>query len=103
MSTRTHATGSTRTKRFSSCVGFTSVCPALVKLLVDRGYLGQITLSVDAGFWPEVSLRLGVGDPKRTYRCVFTHLVPMLKKLGITPDQIQQMLVANPRRHLDLK
>ena len=76
---------------------------ALVKLLVDRGYLGQITLSVDAGFWPEVSLRLGVGDPKRTYRCVFTQLVPVLKKLGITPGQIKQMLVANPRRHLGLK
>ena len=76
---------------------------ALVKIFVDRGYLSQITLSADAGFWPQGSLRLGKGNPKRTYRCVFTRMVPALEKLGITRDQIRQMLVVNPQRHLGAK
>ena len=73
---------------------------ALVKTLVDRGYVSQVTLSVDAGFWPISSLRLGYGDAKRTYRCVFTRLVPALETLGVTQRQIHQILIDNPRRHL---
>ena len=72
----------------------------LVKALIDRGYLSQITLSVDAGFLPYQSLRLDKDGSKRTYRCVFTRMVPALEKLGITRSQIHQILVANPRRHL---
>ena len=73
---------------------------ALVKILVDRGYLDQVTLSVDAGFWAYDSLRIDKGNSKRMYRCVFTRMVPALKKMGITSDQIRRMLVDNPRRHL---
>lgn len=82
----------------------------LVKILVQRGYQSQITLSADAGFWPHEAERLEPDRscpegkcPKRTYRCVFSRMVPTLEKLGVTHSQIRQMLVDNPRRHLGVK
>ena len=83
---------------------------ALVKALVDRGYLSQITLSADAAFWPRESQWLDPDRscpegkcPKRTYRCVFSRMVPALTRLGVTDRQIRHMLVDNPRRHLGAK
>ena len=70
-----------------------------VKALIDRGYLSQITLSVDAGFWVHNSRDLN-SSPKRAYRCVFTRMAPALEKLGVTRSQIRRILVDNPRRHL---
>lgn len=75
----------------------------LMKGLIDRGYLSQMTLSADAGFWPRVAQRLDLAPgkrPKRTYRSVFSRMVPALKKLGVTDRQIRQILVDNPRKHL---
>ena len=79
----------------------------MVKTLVDRGYLDQVTLSVDAAFWPRQAHWLDPDSgcpegqrPRRTYRHVFTHMVPTLKKLGVTAEQIHRMLVDNPRKHL---
>jgi len=74
----------------------------LAKALVDRGYLSQITLSVDAYFMAHDALRLEASQ-NHMYRCVFTRMVPTLEKLGITRSQIRQMLVDNPRRHLGAK
>lgn len=78
-----------------------------VKALVDRGHGDQVTLSVDATFWPRDAERLDPDmacpegqRPKRTYRCVFTRMVPTLAKLGVTQKQIRRMLIDNPRRHL---
>ena len=72
-----------------------------VKALIDRGYLSQITLSVDSGFRVQYSQRLN--SSKHTYRCVFTRMVPALEKLGVTQSQIHQILVDNPRKHLGAK
>lgn len=75
---------------------------AMVKALIDRGYLDQITLSVDAGFRPQNALRLVQGNPRRAYRGVFTRMAPALERLGVTRRQFRQMLVHNPRRHLGI-
>ncbi len=82
---------------------------ALIKSLIDHGHLDQLTLSVDAAFWPHRSLRL---DPdrhcpegkrsKRIFKHVFTKVRPALEKAGVSRRQIRQMLVVNPRRHLDI-
>jgi len=72
---------------------------APVKALIDRGYLSQITLSVDAGFWVRNSQDFN-SSPKRVYRSVFTRMAPALEQLGVTRRQIRRMLVDNPRRHL---
>jgi len=80
----------------------------LVKILAQRGYLSQITLSADAGFWPHESQRLDPdkscpegNSPRRTYRCVFSLMLPALEKMEVTHSQIRRMLVDNPRRHLN--
>ena len=73
----------------------------MVKFLVDRGYLNQITLSVDTVFSAQDQQKLRIGNRKRTYRAVFTRMVPALEKLGFSKGQIHHILVDNPRRHLN--
>lgn len=36
----------------------------------------------------------------RDYRHIFTHVMPRLKKMGVTPDQIRQIFYRNPKTHL---
>lgn len=94
------------------CGGFKKAFrPALnlVTGLVERGYVEHVLLSVDRVFrvaqgmilknspWPW----FGSGPPpRRTYRHLYTHVVPALEKRGVTRRQILQMLRHNPRRHL---
>jgi phosphotriesterase-related protein len=67
--------------------------------LCAEGYAGQMVLSHDANCWTDM---LSEDDKRRTRpRWHYTHIsddiLPALRKAGVTEDQIEQMLVRNPR------
>jgi len=63
----------------------------LVKKLIDMGYLDQILLTCDLCLKNLLHCYGGWG-----YDHVLTNIVPMMEDKGITPEQIQTMLVKNP-------
>ncbi|MFE4964498.1 hypothetical protein [Streptomyces sp. NPDC056660] len=74
-----------------------------VAALVTRGYAGRLVLSHDAAChldWvPEARIR--AANP----RWVFTHIsddvLPALRARGVTEEQIDTLLVDNPRRYFE--
>ncbi|GAA0438966.1 aryldialkylphosphatase [Acrocarpospora corrugata] len=79
---------------------------ALVGLLAD-GFGSQIVLSFDRWFYNPRS-DVTESDPQLANERVdlgylFTHFVPRLKSKGVTDEQIQAILVDNPRRVLSIK
>ena len=71
---------------------------AMVKALIDRGYLNQITLSLDMMRRSFLKCRGGHG-----YGYLLRTFVPMLKEAAVTDDQIHQMLVRTPRDVLTIR
>jgi phosphotriesterase-related protein len=61
--------------------------------LIGRGWLRQLLLSQDAGWY-----RVGEagGGVFRPYTSLFDAFLPALRGRGITPEQIETLLVANP-------
>lgn len=57
-----------------------------------RGLLGQVLLSHDGN-----TFRPG-GGAARPYHALLAELVPALRERGMEPDEIEQLLVDNPRR-----
>lgn len=68
----------------------------LVKKMIDKGYTKQLLFSCDICLKSLLHAYGGWG-----YDHVLTHIVPMLDELGITPEQIEEILVHNPARWLD--
>ena len=67
--------------------------------LCAEGYAARMVLSHDANCWTDM---LSEEDKRRTRpRWHYTHIsddiLPLLRKAGVTEDQIDQMLVRNPR------
>jgi phosphotriesterase-related protein len=67
--------------------------------LCAEGYAGKMVLSHDANCWTDM---LSEDAKRRTRpRWHYTHIsddiLPALRKAGVTEDQIEQMLVRNPR------
>ncbi|MPY86979.1 MAG: hypothetical protein GEU99_03565 [Luteitalea sp.] len=74
----------------------------LVRSLLDRGLVKQIMFSIDFSVYQHqggIVLRL-YDIPERTSNFMFTFVLPQLRRLGISEDEIRQMMVENPRRHL---
>jgi phosphotriesterase-related protein len=71
-----------------------------LKTLIDLGYISQILISLDAGWYR-------VGEPGggqfRSYAYFFTNLLPALRKIGVTEEQIQRLIRKNPREALNPK
>jgi phosphotriesterase-related protein len=72
-----------------------------VAALCERGYADRMVLSHDAAcyidwFPPGTVERFA---PAWHYRHVFDDVLPALRDRGVTDDQIDTMLVANPRRY----
>ena len=71
---------------------------AQVRELIERGYLRQILISLDAGWY-------NVGEPRggkfRGYDDLITRFVPALKKASVTEADVKTLLVDNPRRALN--
>jgi phosphotriesterase-related protein len=69
---------------------------ALVIALAERGHLGRVLVSHDAGQYT-------VGEPEggagsfRPYETVFTGFLPELRARGIGEDEIRTLLIDNPR------
>lgn len=68
----------------------------LIKELMDRGYEKQLLFSCDICLKTLLHAYGGWG-----YDHVLTHIVPMLDEAGVTPAQIERVLVENPARWLD--
>jgi phosphotriesterase-related protein len=74
---------------------------ATVAALCERGYAGSMVLSHDAAcdidwFPREVIPRFA---PRWNYEHIFDDVLPALRERGVTDEQIETMLVANPRRY----
>lgn len=66
-----------------------------VKKIRDMGKLSQLTLSLDICRKEQLRTNGGYG-----YFHLFETFIPMLKKRGITDDDLEIMLKNNPRRLL---
>ncbi len=65
-----------------------------LSILKERNVLHQVLISHDAGWYD-------VGQPNggdfRPYTAIFTHLIPELRKNGFTQEDIDTLLVENPK------
>jgi phosphotriesterase-related protein len=74
----------------------------IVVELCRRGYAGSMVLSQDASCYIDwVQPDLMAFLPNWSYLHVQRDVVPALLERGVTQDQVDQMLVANPRRFFE--
>jgi phosphotriesterase-related protein len=71
----------------------------VIARLCAEGYAGKMVLSHDANCWSDL---LSEDDKRRTrplwhYNHIPDDILPALRAAGVTEDQIEQMLVRNPR------
>jgi phosphotriesterase-related protein len=66
--------------------------------LIGRGYRSQIMISHDIGVRTRLRYYGGWG-----YSHLLRHVVPLLKQFGATPEDIEALLVTNPRRLLTIQ
>jgi phosphotriesterase-related protein len=69
-----------------------------VAQLCERGYADQMVLSHDANCYLDYTSELEEIWPEWTYNHITDKVVPALLECGVSEDQIETMLVANPRR-----
>jgi len=107
-----HAQGADKTDhieaaKIKSWVSFDGVNPdnidtylALLQNMKDNKLLDYVLVSQDSGWY-------NVGDPKgglyKSYTCIFTRLIPALKKNGFTEAEIDQIFRVNPKRAFTIK
>jgi phosphotriesterase-related protein len=73
----------------------------IVAELARRGYADRMVLSQDAACYIDwIDPQLYAVNPNWHYLHVTNDVVPELRARGVTEEQIDQMLVANPRRIL---
>jgi len=63
----------------------------LLLLLKKNGYLGQALLSHDGSSYPQQ------GKSKRTFEVLFTTFIPMMSAAGFSSNEIDQLLIENPK------
>jgi phosphotriesterase-related protein len=76
---------------------------AIVVQLIQRGYADRLVLSHDAACyidWVDQGLKPAV-LPDWHYLHIEQDVLPALREKGVTDEQIEQMLVANPRRYFE--
>lgn len=71
-----------------------------ITALKEAGYLNQILISHDAGWYD-------VGEPDggdfRGYTDLFDYLIPKLLEKGFTDQEIEQLLIKNPQRAFSIR
>jgi phosphotriesterase-related protein len=74
----------------------------IVVEMCRRGYAGQMVLSQDASCYIDW-LAPGVMDllPQWRYTHIHDDVLPYVREHGVTDEQIETMLVANPRRYFE--
>jgi len=68
---------------------------AIIRALIDRGHLGQILISQDICHLARLRRYGGEG-----YGHIFRNVVPMMRIRGFGQEEIDVILVENPRRFL---
>ncbi|MGW8313977.1 MAG: phosphotriesterase family protein [Bacteroidales bacterium] len=66
-----------------------------IMALKEAGYLNRVMISHDAGWFSPGEEN---GGEFRGYTDIFTRLIPELEERGFTRQEVNQLLVANPRR-----
>ena len=69
---------------------------ALIKKIIDRGYVKQLLFSTDICLKSLLHSYGGWG-----YDHVITHILPALRAKGVTEEQIEEIMIHNPARWLD--
>ena len=67
----------------------------LIRALIDRGHLDRVVISHDICYRTRLSAFGGHG-----YGHIFRNVVPMMRRRGYSEDEIDAILVRNPRRLL---
>ena len=75
----------------------------IVAVMAERGYADRMVLSQDASCYfdwidPEISQMF---QPNWNYLHITKDVLPALRERGVTDEQIDQMLVGNPRRYFE--
>ena len=67
--------------------------------LCERGYAGRVMLSHDKASFTDwfTNAEQDFGLPDWQFNYIHSALLPGLRERGVTDDQIEQMLVRNPR------
>jgi phosphotriesterase-related protein len=71
-----------------------------LKTLRDRGCLGRVLLSQDAGWY---SVGQPGGGKYRGHDAIFTGFLPALEKAGFTMDEIRAMMTDNPATAFEIR
>jgi phosphotriesterase-related protein len=66
----------------------------MISHLKDAGYLHRLLISHDAGWYDPAQPG---GGEFRGYEDIFKYLIPALKKEGYTQQEIDQLLIENPK------
>jgi phosphotriesterase-related protein len=75
---------------------------AIVATLIERGYAERMVLAHDAAcFFDWIDPSFLAMTPNWHYLHITSDVLPALRERGVTEDQIDTMLVANPRRWFD--
>jgi len=71
----------------------------VIATLCAEGYAGQMVLSHDANCWSDMMSEAEKAQtrPRWNYNHISDDVLPALRKAGVSDDQIDQMLVRNPR------
>ena len=69
---------------------------ALIKKIIDRGYVKQLLFSTDICLKSLLHSYGGWG-----YDHVITNILPVLRYMGVTQEQIDEIMIHNPARWLD--
>jgi phosphotriesterase-related protein len=71
----------------------------VIAQLCAEGYAGQMVLSHDANCWSDMmsDAEKARTRPHWNYNHISDDVLPALRKAGVTDDQIDQMMVRNPR------
>lgn len=77
---------------------------ATIAAMIEKGYLEHLTMAHDAfcfaDFFPPGEPRATMW-PEHTYMHIPQKVLPALREAGVGQEQIDVMLVDNPRRHLE--
>jgi phosphotriesterase-related protein len=76
----------------------------IVAELVRRGYTDQLVLSHDAACYIDwIDPGLLAALPNWNYLHIHRNVLPALRELGVTDEQLRQLLVDNPRRYFEAR
>jgi phosphotriesterase-related protein len=74
----------------------------IVTEMARRGYAGQMVLAHDAAcYFDWLDPDAAVFTPNWHYLHIENDVLPALRKAGVTDEQIDQMLIGNPRRYFE--